>query len=133
LTPDSPLEQLLAHSQTLKAQIAALGEMRPGSLVERHRKCGKPNCHCARRGARGHDPDWILTRPVKGKTVTRAIPEGPALEQTRVQVEEYKRFRELVRQLIEVNERICEIRFQKLPSADEPADKKKRTGRRTGR
>lgn len=131
MIPDSPLEQLLAHSQALKSQIAALGEMRPGSLVQRQRKCGKPNCHCARRGARGHDPDWILTRPVQGKTVTRAIPAGPALEQTRVQVEEYKRFRELVRHLVEVNERICQVRLQKLRGATEPADKKKRARRRT--
>ena len=27
--------------------LGALREMLPGSFVERQRKCGKPNCHCA--------------------------------------------------------------------------------------
>ena len=132
--PDSPLlQQLLTRNQALKSQLAAIQEMRPGSLMERYRKCGKPNCHCAKRGARRHGPDWILTREVRGKTITKTIPPGPAVQQTRSQIQEYRHFRELVRQLVEVNEQICEIRLKQPPSAAEPADKKNRTRRRTGR
>jgi hypothetical protein len=126
------MEQLLSQTQTVKSQIAEVGEMRPGSLVERYRKCGKPNCHCAKRGTQGHGPDWILTREVNGKTVTKAIPAGHAVQQTRAQIEEYKRFRELTRELIQVNERICDLRLRQ-PEAAQSGDKKNRTRRRTSR
>jgi len=50
------LEELQERDRELKARLAQLGEMRPGSLVERYRKCGKPNCHCARPGDRDTGP-----------------------------------------------------------------------------
>jgi len=104
--------------------------MRPGSLVERYRKCGKPNCRCAKRGAAEHGPDWILTRKVNGKTVTKGIPAGPALEQTRAQIEEYKRFRDLTRELVQVNEGICDARLRQPPSTAD-GNKKNRARRRS--
>ncbi len=55
------LTVLRQQRATLLAQIAAIEEFRPGSLVERYRKCGKPTCHCAREGERGHGPSWSLT------------------------------------------------------------------------
>ena len=58
-----------------------LGDLRPGSLVARFRKCGKRNCHCAAEGAPGHGPSWSLTHGVRGKTVTRVIP-ADAVEET---------------------------------------------------
>lgn len=128
----NPIEQLESQCQHLKSLIAAVGEMRPGSLVQRYRKCGKPTCRCARRGAQGHGPDWILTRAMNGKTVTKAVPEGSAVEQTRAQIQEYKHFRELVRELIQVNERICDLRLRQ-PEAADSGDKKNRTRRRIPR
>jgi hypothetical protein len=119
------MEHLLSRCQALKTQIAEVSDMRPGSLVERYRKCGKPNCHCAKRGAHGHGPDWILTREVNGKTLTKAIPAGPALQQTRTQIAEYKRFRELSRELVQVSERVCDARLHP-PEAE---DKKNRARR----
>lgn len=127
---DTQIEQLLSQSHTLKTQIAEIGEMRPGSLVERYRKCGKPNCRCAKRGAAGHGPDWILTREVNGKTVTKGIPAGPALGQTRAQIEEYKRFRDLTRELVQVNEGICDARLRQPPSTAD-GNKKNRARRRS--
>jgi hypothetical protein len=125
---DPQIEQLLSQSQTLKTEIAQIGEMRPGSLVERYRKCGKSNCRCAKRGAAGHGPDWILTREVNGKTVTKGIPAGLAVEQTRAQIEEYKRFRDLTRELVQVNESICDARLRQPPS-DADGNKKNRARR----
>ncbi|MGD1102397.1 MAG: DUF6788 family protein [Terriglobia bacterium] len=78
-----PWEELPSRARELKARLAQIGEMRPGSLVERYRKCGKPNCHCARRGDRGHGPLWMVTHALEGKTVSKAIPARPAVERTR--------------------------------------------------
>ena len=50
------LSELEAQRERLKQQLSGLGDLRPGSLVERYRKCGKPNCHCAQPGEPGHGP-----------------------------------------------------------------------------
>src|SRR5437867_7065453 len=91
----SELEQ---HRERLRDALASVGDLRPGSLVQRRHKCGKPTCHCAQKDSAGHGPSWVLTRAVGGKTVTKGIPVGSAMHQTREQIEEYRRFRALVQQ-----------------------------------
>ena len=108
----------------MKAQLSQVGDFRPGSLVERYRRCGKTGCHCARPGARGHGPCWSLTRAVEGQTVTPVIPAG-AVEQTRRQVEEQRRFRALARERVEASARLCEARLASpLAASEEEAAKK---------
>ena len=107
----SQLEVLQLKRDQLKARLVEIGDMRPGSLVERFRKCGKPTCHCAQQDAVGHGPCYSLTRAVEGKTVTRIIPKGVAVEHTRQQIAEYQRFRGLVRELITVSEQICDAQM----------------------
>jgi hypothetical protein len=107
----SRLDILQIKRDQLKARLVEIGEMRPGSLVERFRKCGKPACHCAEKDAPGHGPCYSLTHAVAGKTVTRVIPKGAAVERTRQQVTEYQRFRDLVRELITVSDQICDAQM----------------------
>jgi hypothetical protein len=111
------IEVLQVKRDQLKARLVEIGDMRPGSLVERFRKCGKPACHCAEGGAPGHGPCYSLTHAVDGKTVTRIIPKGVAVEHTRQQIAEYHRFRGLVRELIAVSEQICDAQ---IPAANAP-------------
>jgi len=130
--PTSPeLNTLLLKRDQLKSQLAQVGEMRPGSLVARFRKCGKPSCHCAKKGDQGHGPSYSLTRPVAGKTVTRVIPSGSAVAQTRSQLEEYQRFRQLIQQFVEVSEQICDCQLRQAKSEPEPV--KKNSARRPPR
>lgn len=110
-TPQSTPEQLQKRTRELKAAIGALGEMFPGSLVERFRKCGKPNCHCAKKGSKGHGPSWVVTREIDGRTVTRTIPDQ-AVEQIRAETQEYKHFRQLTHELIETSVRLGELRLR---------------------
>ena len=84
--PVSDLDALLQQRDQLKSQLAAIGDMRPGSLVARYRKCGKTSCHCAKKGAQGHGPSYSLTHAVKGKTVTNVVPAGPSVGRTREQI-----------------------------------------------
>jgi hypothetical protein len=49
-----------------------------------------------------------LTHALGGKTVTRIIAQGAAVERTRQQIAEYHRLRDLVRELITVSEQICD-------------------------
>jgi hypothetical protein len=104
-------EQLQAKARELKTAIGQLGDIFPGSLVERYRKCGKPNCHCAKKGAKGHGPSWVVTREVAGHTLSRTIP-GQAVDQIRAETEEYKHFRQLSHELIETSAQLGEIRLK---------------------
>ena len=123
--PSTPgrAQQLRTRRDQLKVQLAEVGDLRPGSLVERYRRCGKPNCHCAGKGSDGHGPSWSLTREVAGKTVTTVIPAG-AVEQTRRQITEYQRFRTLARDLVETSEQLCEAQLRTPEATSQGAAQK---------
>jgi hypothetical protein len=104
--------------------------MRPGSLVPRFRKCGKPSCHCAKKGSQGHGPSYSLTHAVAGKTVTHVIPAGEAVERTRAQMKEHHRFRVLVQQLIAVSEQICDAQLKQADAEPVKKNRARRPARR---
>lgn len=116
------VDALLEQRQSIQNRIASLGDLRPGSLVGRYRKCGKPSCHCAQPGDPGHGPSWSLTHAVAGKTITRVIPSA-AVTQTEAQIEECRRFRALSKEFVEVSEALCEAR---LAEADATAEVSKK-------
>ena len=107
---DMDAEGLGARREAILRELASIGDLRPGSLFERYRKCGKPGCHCAREGDPGHGPNWVLTARVSGRAVTRAIPRG-AVAETRAQIGEYKRLRALTAELVQVSEGLCHARL----------------------
>ena len=90
--------------------ISQAGDFRRGALNAVWRKCGKPNCACARPGHRGHGPQWNLTRRVGGKTVNVHLKPGPELEKVRREVAEHQRFADLVEEVTAVSEAICAAR-----------------------
>jgi hypothetical protein len=117
------IAELESKQAELRERLAEVGDLRPGSLVERYRRCGKPGCHCAAKDARGHGPSWSLTHAVAGKTVTRVIPRH-AVAQTRQQLEEHRRFRDTVREFIDTSESLCDARLRQPDAASEEAAKK---------
>jgi hypothetical protein len=128
------LSQVEERRQALKAAISALGNLRAGQLTPRFRKCGKPSCHCAHPGDPGHGPSWSLTRKVAGKTVTTIIPAGPAVAETQMQLDEYRRFRELSHDFVAVSEALCDAALEHPLAASDEAKKKgfkKTSGRRS--
>lgn len=100
------LEQQRAQ---LYGQLAATGDFRPGSINATYRRCGKPNCACARPGHRGHGPRWLWTRSAGGRTRTRQL-AAAELEKVRAELANYQQFAELSGQIVEVNAAICEAR-----------------------
>ena len=117
------LRELDRRRQDVKAKLMGLGNMRQGSLAERFRKCGKTQCRCAREDSYVHGPSWSLTRAVKGKTVTRIIPARSVAE-TRAQLAEYREFRRLAQELVDVNEKICDANLLVPEAASQEAAKK---------
>ena len=126
------LEALQEKRDQLTESLAQLDDLRPGFLTARFRKCGKANCHCAEKGSPGHGPSYSLTHRVAGKTITQVIPQGPAVERTKAQLAEYRRFRQLVRELIEVSEKICSVKLRESQTVSRTEAKKKPLRRSAG-
>jgi uncharacterized protein DUF6788 len=57
----------------LKAQIAEIEHILPGSLNVVMNRCGKPGCACHQDPPKLHGPYLTWTRKVAGKTVTRRL------------------------------------------------------------
>src|SRR5215468_12336900 len=104
------LAWLVRRRAELFGLIAQVGDFRRGALNAVWRKCGKPNCACARPGHRGHGPQYNLTRRVGGKTLNVHLRPGPELEKVRREVAEHRRFADRVEEVTQVSEAICAAR-----------------------
>jgi Family of unknown function (DUF6788) len=91
-------------------EMLRLPDFRSGSITATSGRCGKPNCRCHQPHQPGHGPNFRLTRKVEGKTVSETFATPAELHKAQREVEAYHRFRELVQQLLEVNEKICRSR-----------------------
>ena len=124
--PDS-LPTLEAQRATIQRQISQLGDMRAGSITTTGGRCGNARCHCHQKDDPGHGPFHRLTRKIRGKTVTETFSTPAALRKTQNEIAEYHRFRELSRELLQVNEKICRTR----PVVDTLTPQEKKRPRRS--
>jgi hypothetical protein len=105
-----PLPTLIDDRSTLLGQISALGDFQPGTITSAIRRCGKSGCHCARPNDPGHGPHFQLTQKIGGKTATQNLPSQAAVRKAEGEIAEFRRFRSLTRELVEVNRKICRLR-----------------------
>lgn len=120
-------------------RIGAVPEFRRGSLQVGYRRCGKPNCRCARPGEQGHGPRGLWTRTVKGPGGSRGqyVPVEQ-IDQVRAELDNYTQFAAIVEDYVEVNEALCRARLGPPPSRGrakpaEPASAGKKGGSKTSR
>jgi hypothetical protein len=104
------VESLEQRRQDLCQQLAGLGEFRRGTLSVNYRRCGKPNCACARPDHPGHGPQYLWNATIEGKSRAKNVALGPELEKIGQEVENYRRFQRWLEQWVEVNERLCQFR-----------------------
>jgi hypothetical protein len=57
----------------IAAELAGLGLALPGTLMQRHVRCGWPGCRCHADPPQLHGPYAEWTRKIAGKTVTRRL------------------------------------------------------------
>ena len=133
--PDDPdLVGLESERARLFADLSGVGDFRRGTLRAVFRKCGKPGCHCAQPGDRGHGPQYNLTRWLGGKTVTTHPRPGPELEKAERESAEWERFRSLTGQIEQVSEAICDARptlARPGAAAPDPEGQKRGSARRS--
>ena len=73
-------EELERARRRVADSLPGLADFTPASLHEEWRRCGKPNCRCARDGDPGHGPRHTLVRREDGRVVTRQVPAGMVAE-----------------------------------------------------
>ena len=121
--PDS-LATLERQRTALLSEIFHLGDFRSGSITAVSGRCGKASCRCHQPGQPAHGPNYRLTRKVNGKTVSETFASPAERRKAQREVEAFHRFRELSRQLLAVNEKICQLR--PVDQTLTPQEKKRR-------
>lgn len=128
------LPSLEATRAAIQHKIGSLGDMRAGSITTTGGRCGNARCHCRQKDDPGHGPFSRLTRKVRGKTVTETFATPAAERKAQREIEEYHRFRDLSRELLEVNEKICRLRpVEETLTPQEKKRRRKSTGRSPAR
>jgi hypothetical protein len=94
----------LAEARQIAEELAAIagsGRILPGSIAERHTRCGRANCACHADPPRRHGPYYHWTRKVAAKTVGRWL-SAEQRDDYEVWVRNDRRARELLHRLEEL-------------------------------
>jgi len=105
-----PIADLERKKDILYGKLKSLGDFRRGSISVNYRKCGKPNCACARQGHPGHRPQYLWTTTIKGKSYAKSIKLGPEMQKYQEEIARYQSFLKLCDDILQINERICDAR-----------------------
>jgi hypothetical protein len=102
MTQDMSLTEIERRIAALRHRLRQLGPMHPGSLAEQYNVCGKAGCRCKDpKKPQRHGPYYQLSYTWRGKSTTRFVrPEQVA--PMRRKVANYKRFRELVNEWVDL-------------------------------
>jgi hypothetical protein len=128
--PDA-LSLLEQQRFAILSRMVGLGDFRSGSITAINGRCGKPECRCHQPDQPGHGPNFRLTRKVAGKTVSETFSSPAELHKAQREVEAFHRFRELSRELLEVNEKICRARSVEDTLTPQEKKRPKRSTRRS--
>ena len=125
------IPQLQNQRVQVVQEIAGLGDFRRGSITSITGRCGKANCGCHQPGHPGHGPNFRLTRKVQGKTISETFSSPAALRKAQREVAEFHKFQALSETLVEVNEKICQLR--PVEGEEELREQEKKRGKRSGK
>ena len=80
------------------ARLARSADVLPGTITQRHTRCGRRNCACHNDPPRLHGPYWHWTRKIANKTVGRYLSKDQA-QQSQRWIDNDRRIRELLARL----------------------------------
>lgn len=104
------VEALESKRESLYNELSKTGDFRRGIISVNYRKCGKKNCICSKEGHHGHGPQYLWNTTIKGKSYAKNLKLGPKLQKCSEEIANYRSFLKICDELIEVNERICDLR-----------------------
>ena len=127
------LEALEQQRAQITDQIAALSDLRCGSITSTSGRCGKPNCRCHHPGHRGHGPNLRLTYKIQGRTRTESLPDAGAVNKAKREIDEFRKFQSLQREFLEVNTQICHLRPAEADTKSQQEKKRSKPSNRKQR
>jgi hypothetical protein len=104
---DSELTELGERYRRIKREIAEIGFIATGTVIERSTTCGTEGCRCHAEPPSKHGPYFQYTRKIAGKTMTR-----------RLSVEQADRYREWIANRRRLDELIAEMDKTSRRAAD---------------
>lgn len=113
----------------IKAAIAALGPLRPGTLSRQYNVCGTPGCRCKEAPAQRHGPYHQLSYTWHGRSRSEFVRE-PELARVREQLGNYARLRDLVDQWLDAAIELARMERQQSRSPQENSRLKPRIPRK---
>jgi hypothetical protein len=119
-TPSSHAKRLARYQAELKqlaAQLADIGFIYPGSLVQRYTTCGNPDCRCQADPPQLHGPYWQWSKAVAGKTVSRTVTDNQ-VPLYQAWIANRRRLRTIIAQMEQVSQQATEILLK--PVSDGP-------------
>jgi hypothetical protein len=112
MSATAAIQNLERRIQEIKAELAALGEMRPGSLSKQYNVCGKSNCRCKDpQNPQRHGPYYQLSWVHRGKSTTQFI-RPPLLPEVRAQIASYHKFRKLTEEWVNLALRLAQAKLR---------------------
>ena len=129
------LAELEEERRRLYAQLTKVGDFRKGSLAASYRRCGKKNCACAKASHPGHLRYMWSTTTKGNRSLAKTIRLGVELEKASEEQKNYQEFQRLLKAVVEVNEKICQLRPLRVVADEEELEalKKKQQRRFAGK
>jgi len=96
------LKQIEKRISGIKAELTALGELRPGSLSKQYNVCGKATCRCKDpERPKKHGPYHQISYSRKGKS-SSAFVRPESVPEVKAQLATYKKLMKLVKLWIDL-------------------------------
>lgn len=101
--------------EKVKRDLAALGDLRPGSLSTQYNVCGSPGCKCKADPPVKHGPYYQVSYTRKGKSSTKFVKKED-LPEVRRQLKNYQRMKLLMEKWIDLAIELSMLRLAKKTS-----------------
>ncbi len=101
--------------EKVKCDLAALGDLRPGSLSTQYNVCGSPGCRCKTTPPQKHGPYYQVSYTRKGKSSSKFVKEKD-LPTVRKQLKNYERMKLLMERWIDLATELSTVRLTKETS-----------------
>lgn len=100
--------ELKRRRRQLLRRLPPLDSVLRGSLIERYKRCGNPNCRCA--VGPGHGPKYYLSASYPGRSPKMDYVAQGAHAQVSQCLANYTRVREILEEISEINHELLRRR-----------------------
>jgi hypothetical protein len=102
--------QMERQIEKVKRDLAALEDLRPGSLSTQYNVCGSPGCRCKATPPKKHGPYYQVSYTRNGKSSTKFVRKED-LPAIRKQLKNYERMKLLVDRWIDLSTQLSNLRL----------------------